>query len=300
MRILVCIVTTMLAATPMLGQDYRALEGTTITVKIDMPASSDGVDIRPGTDFPLDVPKTADRIKKYGVGVNTGQAIMITKVVVKSRNIEVQLGGGGYGTFGDAVASAAETPTVAYQGETPREKDLKQQLKYTDDYWERQRIRRELDYIESERNRNNQAADQINAQARQMEQINIQQKRATAGSRFNIRYDKNMPDSAATRNGIVAALSRYVDFNGYSGNVNYGPPPPAQIQPSAHYEDQTNALRKGLTIVQVEQILGPAANVSQKNEGSLEITSREYNSNGQHITTQFVGGVLIDYRIVPH
>src|SRR5437899_8150897 len=100
MRVLVCMVMAVLAAGPALGKgNYRALEGMTVTVRLDMPASQEGVDIRPGTEYPLDLHKAADRMKLYGVAVHTGQSIMITKVVVKSHNIEVQLGGGGYGTF---------------------------------------------------------------------------------------------------------------------------------------------------------------------------------------------------------
>jgi hypothetical protein len=162
MRVLVCVVTAVLAAVPAatsaLGQDYRALEGMTATAKLDMPASQEGVDIRPGTEVPLDLHKAADRIKQYGVAVHTGQSIMITNVVVKPHNIEVYLGGGGYGTFGDALAQAAQTTAVSYQAETRREKDLKEQLKYTNDYWERERIRRELDDIDRQRNRGNQKA----------------------------------------------------------------------------------------------------------------------------------------------
>jgi hypothetical protein len=270
MRVLVCMVTAVLAvvlaAGPALGEDYRALEGMTVTAKLDMPASHEGVDIRPGTEVPLDLHKAADRIKQYGVAVHTGQSIMITNVVVKPHNIEVQLGGGGYGTFSDAQAAA---PTISYQAETRREKDLKEQLKYTNDYWERERIRRELDDIDRQRNRGNQRAAQMSAQ--QVEQM----KRAAAGSRFNIRYDGTMPESATSKSGILAAMA----------------------QRTRPQDSSVPALRKGLTVVQVEQILGPAAKVEDRSDGALEIDFREYNGDGQHVTMEFVGGVLVNYTI---
>ena len=295
-RVMMAMPMAVMATVSALGQDYRTLEGMTVTARLDMPASQEGVDLRPAMEFPLDLHKAADRIKQYGVGVHTGQSIMITKVVVKTHNIEVQLGGGGYGTFNDAMAQAASTPTVSYVGETRREKDLKEQLKYTNDYWERERMRRELDDIERQRNRDNQRAAQIDAQT-QMTQVSEQQKRAQSGSRFNIRYDGTMPADAATKKGIMEALSRYVDFEASLGSGQQHQWIPMLAQQNAPELISGTALRKGLTVVQVEQILGPAAKVSEMTEGTLESTVREYDSDGQRVTAQFVGGVLVNYKI---
>jgi hypothetical protein len=52
---------------------------------------------------------------------------MITKIKVKDKLIEFQLGGGGYGTFGDETSSDIYVPTVS---KSRREKNLEKQLKY--------------------------------------------------------------------------------------------------------------------------------------------------------------------------
>jgi hypothetical protein len=219
---------------------------------------------------------------------------MITNVVVKPHNIEVWLGGGGYGTFSGTLAQGAQTTAVSYQEETRREKDLKEQLKYTNDYWERERIRRELDDIDRQRNRDNPKAAQVGAQ--QVEQ----QKRAVAGSRFNVRYDGAMPESATSKSAIMAVLSKYVEFERTPGEQQAGPIPQslaAMAQRNRPQDSAVPALRKGLTVLQVEQILGPAVKVEDRSDGALEIDFREYNSDGQHVTTEFVGGVLVNDTI---
>lgn len=294
MRVLVCMVGAVLAAGTGLGQDYRALEGMTVTAKLDMPASQDGLDIRPGTDTPLDLHKAADRNKQYGVAVHTGQSAMITNVVVKQHDIEVWLGGGGYGTFGNPLVQAAQPAAVSYPAETRREKDLKEQLKYTNDYWERERIRRELYDIDRQRNRDNPKTAQLSSQQAE------QQKRAVAGSRFNIRYDGTMPESATSKSAIMAVLGKYAEFERTPGEQQAGPVPQsltAMAQRSRPQDSSVPALGKGLTVVQVEQILGPAVKVEDRSDGALEIDFREYNSDGQHVTTEFVGGVLANYTI---
>jgi len=57
------------------------------------------------------------------------------------------------------------------------------------------------------------------------------------------------------------------------------------------------ALHKGLTVQQVAQILGPASKVEDRSDGALEIDFREYNGDGQHVTAEFVGGVVVNYSV---
>ena len=86
------------------------------------------------------------------------------------------------------------------------------------------------------------------------------------------------------------ALSQYVDF---------GATPAAAAGPRPGSAASAPALRKGLTVVQVEQMLGPATKGSQRTEGSIEMTVREYATESERIVAQFVGGVLVDYSITP-
>jgi hypothetical protein len=108
------------------GQSEAALkeyfEGKTVTCKLALPGTEDGVDIYPGTARPLDYPRYADRLKDYGTAVRSGEPVTVTKIRVKSKHIEFQLGGGGYGTFGDETSSNV-SPQAAPK--TKREKNLR-------------------------------------------------------------------------------------------------------------------------------------------------------------------------------
>lgn len=99
----------------------RAFEGTTVTVRMDMPGTEDGVDVYPGAGTPLDYARYAQRLKTYGVAIRTGESVMVTKVKVKDDLIEFQLGGGGFGTMGDDDRTTVTAPSVP---KSNREKDL--------------------------------------------------------------------------------------------------------------------------------------------------------------------------------
>lgn len=85
------------------GRLRKELEGKRITLKMDMPATSEGVDVYPGSSHAVDYDKVGKRMKKAGVALKDGDAARITKVKVKKDVIEIQLNGGGYGTFGDVL-----------------------------------------------------------------------------------------------------------------------------------------------------------------------------------------------------
>ena len=84
----------------------QAFEGKVVTVKIDMPATQQGVDVYPLDQMPVDFREVAQRLKDNSTALRIGQQVMVTKVVVKKNShIEFQLGGGGYGTFGDKTST---------------------------------------------------------------------------------------------------------------------------------------------------------------------------------------------------
>src|SRR6476646_6852484 len=96
-------------------------EGRTVKVKLAMPGTENGVDIYPGESKPLDYPRHASRLKEYGTAIKTGTDALVTKVKVKSKLIEFQLDGGGYGTMGDETTSSV---TVSDAPKTKREQNL--------------------------------------------------------------------------------------------------------------------------------------------------------------------------------
>src|SRR5262249_37678320 len=85
---------------PLYGQsegDLRAFfEGKTVVVKIDMPGTSEGVDIRPEKKPEIDYKVYLARLRKYEVAVKKGDSILLTQVKVKGDLIEVHLGAGGF------------------------------------------------------------------------------------------------------------------------------------------------------------------------------------------------------------
>ena len=58
--------------------------------------------------------EVAQRLKDNGTALKMGSQVMVTKVLVKrNSHIEFQLGGGGYGTFGDWATNGANVSTVS-------------------------------------------------------------------------------------------------------------------------------------------------------------------------------------------
>jgi hypothetical protein len=283
------------------AQDETSLrkffEGRSVTVRIEMPATSGGIEIQPGADLPLSFPDLAKHIKEHGVGIHQGESVMVTKVHIKGDHIEFQLGGGGFGTFGDALAMAAKGGTASYQGKSDHEKDLEQQVKRETNPDRRTRLRRELSDLQRERRRDNNAASAQNLVAKQSAEQDEADARARSGSRFNIKYRGGYPAGALTPDGVMAALAEYVEFPWVGGAVAAAPSPAAD-EPVAVAAAPTT-LRKGLTVSQVEALLGSARTASTEDQGGLEVATREYSSDGNRVVTKFVGGVLVDYTIAP-
>ena len=97
--------------------------------------------------------------------------------------------------------------------------------------------------------------------------------------------------AARTPEGVERALAKFVDFPGAA---------PAAGSASAAAADTAGsptALKKGLTLQQVERLLGPAAEASTDKQGSLEIMTRTYVAEEQKIVAKFASGVLVEYAI---
>ena len=112
-------------ATPAGAQNEDALrsffEGRRVTLKIDMPGSSDGVDVHADAARAIDYQRYGDRLKTYGTSIRSGDSSVVTLVKMKKDVIEFQLSGGGFGTFGDDSSSSVSIPKVE---KSNREKDL--------------------------------------------------------------------------------------------------------------------------------------------------------------------------------
>lgn len=264
----------------------RAFEGQSVVLKIDMPGTSSGVNVYPERDMPVDFPEVASRLKKFGTAIRTGDAVMVTKIRVKDDLIEFQLGGGGYGTFGDAMGESGGGVTEV--GETPAEKALRDSIRHESNSGTKRRMQRDLDALRSTRERENSQARAAAAQAEEIRQSNLRGRRMEGGSRFNVRFRGGVPAEALTPDGLRALLSRYVDFGGTTAV-------PAQAAAPAG----ASGLRKGLMLEDVERLLGPAVSASESEECALHVMTRTYRKDGQRTTARFVSGVLVEYTITP-
>jgi hypothetical protein len=288
-----------------------AFEGKTVTVKIDMPATSQGVDVFPLEQMPVDFRGVAQRLKDNGTALKMGQQVMVTKVVVKrNSHIEFQLGGGGYGTLGDWASSpTVASPTAA--SEPKEERELRERIKSAGDKDERKRLERELGAMRSARERENARAANEAAQARAASETLLRSKRAESGSRFNIRFKPAIPAEALTPEGVMRALAQYLEFPGApaavvasavtTSAVTTSAAPmgaaPAKTAPAA--AGGLASLKKGLTLADAEAILGPAATASEAREGAIDVAKRTYRKDGMRVAASFVGGVLVDFTITP-
>ena len=279
------------------AQDEAALraglEGRTVTVKVDMPATSRGIDFFPERSMPVDWREVAERIKDNGTAVKIGDRIMITKVVVKKdSHIEFQLGGGGYGTFGDWASQSSSVSSVD-EGETKAERALRDSIKKAPGPTKRKQFERELNNLRSERQRENARARAEAAQANEAREANLRARRAESGSRFNIRYESSIPPEVLTPEGVMRTLAQYVDFGPNAPPAIAGPSVPAT-------GSALGSLRKGMSVREVEALLGPAETATESKEGSLILVKRSYAKDGMKVSASFVSGVLIDFAVTPN
>jgi len=292
-----------IGALPVAAQSEAALreyfEGGTVTVKQAMPGTEEGVDIYPGTEKPLDYPRYAGRLKKYGTALRSGESALITKIRVKSKHIEFQLDGGGYGTMGDETSTNINTAATP---QTRREKNLEAEVKRETDPVKKRAMREELDDLKRDREREDARNRAAVAEAEEHRKENVRQRRLEGGSRFNLRYQDRLPDSALTPDGVMSALARYVEFGdrrqqaaaptqgeGVASTVPWHFPNTPQARPGRPH--------KGMLLQEADALLGTPAKTAERKEGMLKVQTREYATPSGRMSAEFVEGVLIRYTI---
>jgi hypothetical protein len=297
------VVALLVGALPLAAQSEPALreffEGRTVTVKQAMPGTEEGVDIYPGAARPLDYPKYAGRLKKYGTALRSGESALVTKVKVKSKHIEFQLDGGGYGTMGDETSTNVSTSATP---KTRREKNLEAEVARETDPVKKRAMREELDDLKREREREDARNRSAVAEAEEHRKQNVRQRRLEGGSRFNIRYLDQLPSSALTPDAVMSALAQYVDFGDLRQQAVT---PTAQADTARSMGPQIPNARpaqpglphKGMLLQEADALLGTPVKAAERKEGTLKVQSREYATASGRITADFVEGVLIRYTI---
>jgi hypothetical protein len=287
-------------AAPAAAQNEAALksffEGRRVVIKIDMPGTSDGVDVRADASRPIDYQEYGNRLKSYGAAIRAGDTATVTLVKMKKDLIEFQLSGGGFGTFGDDTSSYVYMPT---KDKSSREKELERLIKDEDDSYRRRRLQNELDDLRDRRERENRRIEAERVRAEEVKKEHIAEQRLRGGSRFNVRYSGSVPSGMRPEE-LMAALDQFVDFSpmgyltpsqppsGIGAGVPQGAPPPSMdVMP-----------RKGMSREEAEDAFGRPASVSERREGSVIITTLVFMRGDQKITAEFVEDILVRYTLV--
>src|SRR5713101_1001683 len=199
-----------LHAAPAAAQDEATLrsffEGRRVTVTLDMPGTSDGVDLLVDSQRPLDYQRYGNRLKAYGPAIRADESATVTLVKVKKDVIEFQLDGGGFGTFSDDSSTSVSLPLLQ---KSAREKSLEKEVKDEQDPRRRRDLERQLDELRTRREVENRRIEVLKAEAEERKRERIADQRLRGGSRFNLRYNDGVPRGITPRE-VMAALTPYV------------------------------------------------------------------------------------------
>jgi hypothetical protein len=275
-------------AAPAAAQNEAALksyfEGKRITVRLDMPGDADGVDVHADARIALDYGKYKDKLKRYGTAIHSGDTVVVTLVKVKKDLIEFQLGGGGFGTFGDDTSTSANLPLIE---KSSRERELEKRIKDEDDRDRRHRLEGELDDLRDHRERENRRIMAERARIEEAKRERIAAERLRGGSRFNIRYEDRVPAGMRPED-VVSALAEYVDFGER----------PAARPPAFPPMGDVSEVRKGLSRAELERLFGTPASSAERREGGLLVTTLVFDVGDQRVSAELVDEVLIRYLIM--
>ncbi len=276
----------MAIATPAGAQDEAALksyfEGKRVVVRIDMPGAADGVDVRGDRDRTMNIQRYRNDLRRYGTAIHAGEGVTVTLIKVKKDNIEFQLAGGGFGTFGDDASTSVNYPDVQ---KSNREKDLEKKVKAETDRDRKRELQHELDDLRDRRERENRRIAIERQRLEEQKRERIAEQRLRGGSRFNIRYEDRVPVGVKPED-IVATLAEFVDFRAGEGGGEATMP-----------RGDITQLKKGLHRSEAERLFGRPVQSTEKREGSIVITTLTFVVGEQRIAADFVEDVLVRYTI---
>jgi hypothetical protein len=267
--------------------------GKQVVVKIDMPGSQKGIDLKFNKPSPMDWNDYSSRLKSDGISIHKGDVARVTKFVAKSDMIEFQLNGGGFGTAGDDTNTVVATTAVP---KSQYEKDLEKQIATATDAKKKQELQNDLNKERSRRGRTD-AQNQNDAKiASQMKAQQVADERLQGGSRFNLRWQGSIPSDSRNPDAVMKLLADYVDFN----VANTGAPvvnsfAVAGPAPSGGAASQ---LKRGMSVDEVSNLLGQGKVLSESvsNDG-LKTQVLEYRTADNVADVTYVEGVLVKYTI---
>jgi hypothetical protein len=285
---------------PARAQDAASLQsyfvGKEVVVKVDMPGSQKGVDLRFNKPSTMDWKEYGSRIKQFGVAIPKGDTARVTSLVVKRDMIEFQLDGGGFGVAGDDTTTKVDAKPL---DKSDYEKSLEQQISQTDDPDKKAALQKELDREQAKRQRQDSINAQQAAYASQQKAMVVAQNRAQGGSRFNLRWSGSIPPDGLTPDGIMKYLSDYVTFPSTSaGNHPDAGTAPATAPTAVPNPSATSKLQRGMKQDDVTALLGLGKQLSESvGDGGLKTQVYEYTTSERHIQVTYVNGVVVQYTI---
>jgi hypothetical protein len=280
---------TLSAQTP---DPLLSLVGQEVVLKMDMPGTQQGVDLRFDKDNPMNWKEYANRLKGNGVSIHKGDSARVTSVVVKNDRIEFQLDGGGFGTFLDDSSTTVNAKTV---DKSDYEKQLERDLSNTTDPDRRRQLQRDLDRERSRRERqenDNRAAAQI---ASQIKSQKVASQRLQGGSRFNLRWAGAVPADQKNPDAVMKLLSDYVSFGGpqQAGPTSMVPNAAADASVPA-----TAHLKRGMKMDEVTSLFGPGKQLSESVSGDgLKTQVVQYSTGDRSVQVTYVEGLVVRYSI---
>ncbi len=279
--------------------------GRQVRLKIDMPGTAKGVDLRVDAGDPMDWKQYSARLKEAGPAIRSGDRSTVTTLMVKKNLIEFQLDGGGFGKLWDDTNT---TVTPYRVGQSEYERQLERDIRNTSDENRRRALQRDLDRERSRRERE-QAADNRAAQiASQMKAQQVADKRMRGGSRFNLRWAGNIPADQLTPEALMKALDTYIDFGDLQAEKPILSPSPTPARqdaaapgnaPASHgSRSPMTQLKRGMLIGEVSALMGLGQRTSQSvSEEGLKTQIFEYLPDDYRVEVTYVDGVVVRYSI---
>jgi hypothetical protein len=289
------LVATAVVAIPLNAQNpdpLQSLVGKEVMVKIDMPGTQRGIDLRFNKDNPMNWKEYSGRLKSSGTAIRKGDTARVTAVVLKKDVIEFQLDGGGFGTFFDD-SNATVNPKVVDKSDY--EKQLERDISNTTDEDRKRQLQRDLDRERSRRERqeaDNRAAAQV---ASQIKAQQIADKRMGGGSRFNLRWQGSIPADQINPDAVTKLLADYVSF---VGPEQASASPPIQAAVASTPVPATAHLKRGMKMEEVTNLFGPGRQLSESVSGDgLKTQVMEYSTSDRRVDVTFVEGLVVRYAI---
>jgi len=302
-RIVILVALAAILQAPARADSQSALQnyfvGKQVKLRIDMPGTQKGVDLRMDRDDAMDWKSYSGRLKEFGPAIRSGDHSTITTLIVKKNLIEFQLDGGGFGTFWD---DSSTTVTPYHVDKSNYEKQLERDIRDTSDPQKRRDLQRELDRVRNRREREQRADDRAAVIASELKAQQVADRRTRGGSRFNLRWPSAIPADDLTPEAVMKLLDAYIDF----GDLQAQKPilqvtavnPATPSAPAAAPNSPMTQLKRGMPIGEVSNLLGLGRQLSQStSDEGLKTQIFEYLPEEYRVEVTYVDGIVVRYSI---